>query len=74
MARNRLNLSGATQLLNDNPAKAVKFDLCNGTRVHVPGNFAPNGLPVQSVCQIPLYRARHNLQSGRLARPPTDPD
>ena len=44
MASNRLNLSRATRLRDDNPAKALMIELCDGMKVHLPEHFVPNGL------------------------------
>ena len=44
MSEWRLNPSRAGRLRDDNPAKALMMELCEGMKVHLPENFIPNGL------------------------------
>ena len=44
MSEWRLNPARAGRLRDDNPAKALMIELCDGMKVHLPANFVPNGI------------------------------
>jgi hypothetical protein len=54
MAVNRLNLPRASRLRDDNPAKPLMIELCDGVKVLLPENVMPNGLTNRSALR-PSY-------------------